>query len=52
MKAMSRRGSHFSRTEPPEIAVEDRDFILKIMKMDPRDRTSAKELLQDKLFST
>ncbi|MCJ1245183.1 hypothetical protein MMC30_002384 [Trapelia coarctata] len=43
--------THFSRTGPPEIAVEDRDFILKIMKMDPRDRPSAKDLLQDEWFS-
>lgn len=42
---------HFSRTGPPEIAVEDRDFILRIMEIDPRDRPSAQELLQDEWFS-
>jgi len=29
---------------------EDREFLLKIMKLDPRDRPTAKELLQDKWF--
>jgi len=29
---------------------EDREFLLKIMKMDPRDRPTAKELLLDKWF--
>jgi hypothetical protein len=29
---------------------EDKEFIFKIMKMDPRDRPPAKELLADKWF--
>ena len=37
----------FKLASPREIAKEDRDFILKLMKLDPRDRPSAKELLQD-----
>lgn len=43
---------HFARTGPPEIAVEDRDFILRVMKLDPRERPGARELLQDEWFST
>ncbi|KAF2691767.1 hypothetical protein K458DRAFT_473477 [Lentithecium fluviatile CBS 122367] len=34
----------------PELTVEDRNFICKIMRMDPRDRPTAKELLEDPLF--
>ena len=30
---------------------EDREFLLKIMKFDPRDRPTAGQLLQDKWFS-
>ena len=33
--------------EDKELAEEDRTFICKIMKLDPRDRPTAKELLQD-----
>ena len=33
-----------------EVGKEDREFILKIMQMDWRDRPTAKELLQDKWF--
>ncbi len=33
-----------------EITKEDKAFVLKIMKLDPRDRPSAKELLQDEWF--
>jgi hypothetical protein len=33
-----------------EIAKEDKVFVLKIMKLDPRDRPTAKELLQDEWF--
>jgi serine/threonine protein kinase len=40
----------FSRITEKEISKEDKDFILKIMKLDPRDRPSAAELLQDKWF--
>lgn len=34
----------------PDICAADREFILRIMKMDPRDRPTAKELLQDVWF--
>lgn len=30
---------------------EDREFLLKVMKFDPRDRPTAEQLLQDKWFS-
>jgi len=30
---------------------EDREFLLKVMKLDPRDRPTAEELLQDKWFN-
>ncbi|KAI9840788.1 MAG: hypothetical protein M1837_001318 [Sclerophora amabilis] len=33
-----------------ELSTEDRMFICKIMKLDPRDRPTAKELLQDEWF--
>ena len=33
-----------------EISKEDKSFILKIMKLDPRDRPTAKELLEDVWF--
>ena len=33
-----------------EIIEEDKAFILKIMKLDPRDRSTEKELLQDGWF--
>lgn len=34
-----------------EVSKEDKEFILKIMKMDWRDRPTAKELLQDEWFA-
>lgn len=37
----------FRMTGPPEISEEDRDFICKLMQLDPRDRPAARELLQD-----
>ena len=37
----------FKLASSKEIAKEDREFILKLMKLDPRDRPSAKDLLQD-----
>ena len=41
----------FSTVSEREVGREDRDFILKIMQMDWRDRPSAKELLQDRWFA-
>ncbi|PLN76228.1 kinase-like domain-containing protein [Aspergillus taichungensis] len=40
----------FSRISVKEISKEDKEFSLKIMKLDPRDRPSAAWLLQDKWF--
>ena len=33
-----------------EVTKEDKAFILKLMKLDPKDRPTAKELLQDEWF--
>ncbi|KAL2368287.1 STE/STE20 protein kinase [Blastomyces gilchristii SLH14081] len=40
----------FSLASQREISTEDKEFILRIMKLDPRDRPTAKELLEDKWF--
>ena len=34
-----------------EISNEDRSFICRMMKLDPRDRPTASELLQDEWFA-
>lgn len=41
----------FFRTSSREISAEDRDFIVRIMKIDPRDRPTAQQLLEDDWFS-
>lgn len=41
----------FYLSEDDELARPDRDFIAKIMKLDPRDRPTARELLQDEWFN-
>jgi len=41
----------FWRLNEREICDADKAFILKIMKLDPRDRPKAKELLQDEWFT-
>lgn len=40
----------FSRTAEREVCKKDKEFILKIMKMDWRDRPTTKELLEDEWF--
>lgn len=40
----------FSLSEDDELALPDRHFIAKMMKLDPRDRPTARELLQDAWF--
>lgn len=40
----------FCLTTAREICEEDKEFVLKIMKLDPRDRPTAQELLGDKWF--
>ncbi|KKK17279.1 serine/threonine protein [Aspergillus ochraceoroseus] len=41
----------FSLASQREISKQDKDFLLKIMKLDPRDRPTAKELLEDEWFN-
>jgi serine/threonine protein kinase len=41
----------FHLTTEREICREDRDFVCKIMKLDPRDRPTARELLEDAWFA-
>jgi butyrate kinase len=38
--------SPFSRTGEREISRQNKTFVLNIMKMDPRDRSTARELLK------
>jgi casein kinase II subunit alpha len=40
----------FQRVSRTEISHRDRDFICKIMKMDPRDRPTVQQLLEDEWF--
>ncbi|KAJ1706293.1 hypothetical protein NYO67_11566 [Aspergillus flavus] len=40
----------FSLASQNEISKHDNEFILKILKLDPRDRPTAKDLLEDELF--
>ena len=42
----------FHLTTSQEICNEDKEFLLKIMKLDPRDRPSAQELLEDSWFAS
>jgi serine/threonine protein kinase len=42
--------SLFSWTSPAEVSDVDKAFILRIMKLDPRDRPTALELLEDEWF--
>lgn len=42
----------FARACDKEVTMEDRAFIVKIMKLDPRDRPTAKELLRDDWFAS
>lgn len=41
----------FQRLSEREICEADKAFLLKILKLDPRDRPSANELLQDEWFT-
>jgi len=42
----------FARISEREVSKEDKKFILRIMKLDPRDRPSAKQLLDDEWFDS
>jgi serine/threonine protein kinase len=41
----------FARCGPKEIPPADKEFIMKIMKLDPRDRPTAEQLLEDSWFT-
>ena len=41
----------FKLIEDDYLKEEDRGFLLKVMKLDPRDRPTARQLLQDKWLS-
>jgi hypothetical protein len=41
----------FIQIRKSEISNEDKKFVLGIMKLDPRDRTIARELLEDDWFT-
>lgn len=41
----------FSRISPMEVSPADKKFISKIMKLDPRDRPTAQQLLDDEWFT-
>ncbi|RMZ85263.1 hypothetical protein DV738_g379, partial [Chaetothyriales sp. CBS 135597] len=41
----------FSLVQDEEVTSEDKEFICKIMQMDPRDRPTAKQLLADEWFN-
>ena len=40
----------FERSTDPYVTEADKMFLLKIMKLDPRDRPTASELLEDEWF--
>jgi serine/threonine protein kinase len=42
----------FANISTEEVSSEDKKFILKIMKLDPRDRPSAQQLLDDEWFDS
>ena len=42
----------FAMSVDGELARDERDFIIKMMKLDPTDRPTAKDLLQDDWFNT
>lgn len=42
----------FHLTTADEICEEDKQFVLKVMKMDPRDRPTARALLEDEWFGS
>jgi len=46
----NRKWLPLSMSEDDELARPDRYFIAEMMKMDPRDRPTARELLQDAWF--
>ncbi|KAK0115528.1 hypothetical protein ONS96_013982 [Cadophora gregata f. sp. sojae] len=51
MEAVKDVGKPFHLIRESEISKEDKAFVLKIMQLDPRDRPSAKQLLDDEWFA-
>ncbi|KAF8861186.1 kinase-like protein [Acephala macrosclerotiorum] len=47
----NRKARPFTLIQDDCLTEEDRTFLLKIMKLDPRDRPTAKQLLQDEWFN-
>ncbi|EEP78590.1 predicted protein [Uncinocarpus reesii 1704] len=47
----SKQRKPFALAEDARLSGENREFICKIMKLDPRDRPTAEELLKDKWFN-
>lgn len=43
--------THFSNMATHEVPAADKKFILKMMKLDPRERPTAEELLEDEWFT-
>jgi serine/threonine protein kinase len=41
----------FKNLQDPDLTAADKEFLLKIMKLDPRDRPTAADLLKDEWFS-
>jgi serine/threonine protein kinase len=50
MKSVGQR-KPFKIWKDPEFKLEDKEFLCKVMKLDPRDRPSAKDLLNHKWLS-
>ena len=51
MNSVVVRRKPFHMVKDKEFEPADKDFIIKIMKLDPRDRPTAKELLQESWFA-
>ncbi|KAJ5799716.1 kinase-like protein [Penicillium psychrosexuale] len=52
MSSLHGKQMPFTHISTKEVSVEDKKFILKIMKLDPRDRPSAQQLLDDEWFNS
>lgn len=50
MRSLHGKQKPFTYISAKEVSSEDKRFILKIMKLDPRDRPSARQLLDDEWF--
>ncbi|PWY66496.1 kinase-like protein, partial [Aspergillus sclerotioniger CBS 115572] len=52
MRSLGGKQRPFARISEAEVSKEDKEFIIKIMKLDPRERPSAQELLDDEWFQS